>query len=170
MYTVFSRDFSNGWLMKKVFSVLLLLVAFSASSFPQANPTNSQRSEAYLHFTKARMLAEQGQVNDSIAEYKKALDLDPGNSEIYSGMAETYMRAQRVREAVDAAQKAVKADPNNIDAHKILASVYTTLIGDSNNNQPITEDTVNQAVHEFEEIARIDPSDQQSYLMLGRLY
>ncbi len=156
--------------MKKVFSALLLLVAFSASFFSQTTPTNTQRSEAYLHFTKARMLAEQGQVNDSIAEYKKALDLDPGNSEIYSGMAETYMRAQRVREAVDAAQKAVKADPDNIDAHKILASVYTTLIGDSNNNQPITEDTINQAVHEFEEIARIDPSDQQSYLMLGRLY
>jgi len=157
--------------MKKVLLVLLV-VAIALPSFSQTRPngTKSNRGEAYLHFTKARMLAEQGQLNDAVNEYKKALELDPNNSLIYSEMADTYLRAQRVRDAVGAAQSAIKADPNNIDAHKILASVYTSMLGDSNPNQPISEDTINLAIHEFEEIARIDPSDNQSYLMLGRLY
>src|SRR5438093_9035515 len=125
--------------MKKV-SLLLLAMALAipSSGFAQ---TKSTRGEAYLHFSKARMLAEQGQVNEAINEYKKALELDPNNAAIYSEMAETYLRAQRVRDAVAAAQSAVKADPNNIDGHKILASVYTSMIGDSNPRQPISEDT-----------------------------
>jgi tetratricopeptide (TPR) repeat protein len=157
--------------MKKVMLVLLL-VAFAVPSFPEAwqSPTKSARGEAYMHFTKARMAAEQGQLNEAITEYKKALELDPNNSSIYSEMAETYLQGQRVQLAVSSAQSAVKADPDNIDAHKILASVYTNMIGNANPNQPVTEDTVNLAIHEFEEVVRIDPTDRQSYLMLGRLY
>src|SRR4030095_12263172 len=104
--------------MKKVSMVLLLMLAFTIPSFPQA--TKSNRTEAYFHFYKARMLAAQGQVNDATTQSKKALDLDPKNSQIYSEMAETYLRAQspRIREAVDAAEKAVKADADHVDAHE----------------------------------------------------
>src|SRR5262245_66052177 len=119
MYNGRSVYFSDGWLMKKV-SMVLLMLAFTIPSFPQA--TKSNRTEAYFHFSKARMLAEQGQVNEAINEFKKALDLDPNNSLIYSEMAETYLRSPspRVREAVDAAQKAIKDDTDNADGHKLL--------------------------------------------------
>jgi len=161
--------------MKKVFLVLLL-AAFAVTALPvayaQTNTPSRGRAEAYLHFSKARMLADQGLLNEAVNEYKRALELDPNNSSIYSEMAETYMRSQppRIRDAANAAQKAVEANANNVDAHKILASIYTSMIGDSNSNQPITEETINQAIHEFEEITRIDPTDRNSYLMLGRLY
>src|SRR5215475_2773405 len=167
MYNVKSLDFSNGWHMKKVF-VVLLVSALAVPSFSQAQ-TKSTRGEAYLHFAKARLAAEQGQFNDAITEYKKALDLDANNASIYAEMADTYLRAQRVREAVSAAQSVIKIDLNNIDAHKILASVYTSMLGDSA-GQPINQDTINLAIHEFEEIGRIDSSETQSFLMLGRLY
>src|SRR5215470_9709041 len=167
LYNVKSLYFSNGWLMKKVLLVLLVF-ALAVPYLSQAQ-TKSPRGEAYLHFAKARLAAEQGQYNDAINEYKKALELDPGNASIYSEMADTYLRAQRVREAVAAAQSAIKADPNNIDAHKILASVYTSMLGDAS-GQAINQDTINLAIHEFEEIGRIDPTETQSFLMLGRLY
>ncbi len=159
--------------MKKVFLVLPLVVVLVVPSvaLPQANTPKSTRAEAYLHFARARMFSDDPtRLNEAIAEYKKALELDPNNSLIYSEMAETYMRGQRVRDAVDAAQKSVKADPDNVDAHKILAAIYTSLISESNSNQPVTEEQVNLALHEFEEIVRIDPTDRQSFLMLGRLY
>jgi tetratricopeptide (TPR) repeat protein len=153
--------------MKKLLLVLLVIaLAVPSLSFAQ---TKNARGESYLHFAKARLAAEQGQYNDAINEYKKALELDPGNSSIYSEMADTYLRAQRVQLAVAAAQSAIKADANNVDAHKILASVYTSMLGDTS-GQPISQDTINLAIHEFEEIGRIDPTETQSFLMLGRLY
>src|SRR3954471_12604649 len=100
--------------MKHVLLVLLV-VAFTVPSFSQ---TKSPRAEAYLHFSKARLAAEGGQLTEAINEDKKALEFDPNNSEIYSEMADTYLKSQRVRDAVDAAQKAIKADANNADAHK----------------------------------------------------
>ena len=153
--------------MKKVLLVLLVVaLAVPSLSYAQSKTT---AGEAYLHFMKARLAAEQGQFNDALNEYKKALDLDPNNASIYAEMADTYLRAQRVRDAVSAAQTAIKLDPNSVDAHKILASVYTSMLGDST-GQGINLDTVNLAIHEFEEIARIDPTETQAFLMLGRLY
>ncbi len=155
-----------------VVSVIFIL-AFATNGFGQparAQASAANRAEAYFHFTKARVLDEQGQWNEAIAEYQRALALDPNNSLIYSEMADTYYRNRRVREAVDAADKAIQADRNNIEAHKTLSTIYTAMLGNANNQQPLPQDTLNRAVREFEEIIRIDPADTQSYMMLGQLY
>ncbi len=81
------------------------------------------------------MLDEQGQASQAIEEYKKALELDPNNSMIFSEMAESYMRNNRVREAVDTAEKAVRANPDNVEAHKLLSQIYVQLIGRANAQQ-----------------------------------
>ena len=141
----------------------LLLLAFVSSAFAQ---TQSKRPEAYYHFSMARQLEEQGQWNQAIDEYKKALDLDPNNSGILSEMAQTYLRNTRAREAVDTANKAIAADPNNIDAHRLLRDIYvSTLTG----QQPSREN-INLAIRELVEIVRLDPTDRVAFLMLGRLY
>ena len=153
--------------MKKLLFVLLL--AFATTGFSQTARTNT-RTQAYYHFSKARMLDEQGQASQAIDEYKKALELDPNNSMIFSEMAESYMRNNRVREAVDTAEKAVRANPDNVEAHKLLSQIYVQLIGRANAQQPPSPEVINNAIREFEEIVRIDPNERQSFLMLGRLY
>ncbi|OLD57776.1 MAG: hypothetical protein AUI54_01530 [Acidobacteria bacterium 13_1_40CM_2_56_5] len=153
--------------MKKLLFVLLL--AFATTGFSQTARTNT-RTQAYYHFSKARMLDEQGQASQAIEEYKKALELDPNNSMIFSEMAESYMRNNRVREAVDTAEKAVRANPDNVEAHKLLSQIYVQLIGRANAQQPPSPEVINNAIREFEEIVRIDPNERQSFLMLGRLY
>ncbi len=152
-----------------VFAALgLLTTGVATAGFAQAKSTS--RNEAYYHFSKARMLDDQGQAAQAIEEYKKALDLDPNNSLIFSEMGESYLRNNRLREAVDVAQKAIQADRDNIEAHKILSTVYLQVIGRANAQQPPSTETINNAIHEFEEIIRIDPTDRQSFLMVGRLY
>ncbi|HYR88733.1 MAG TPA: tetratricopeptide repeat protein [Terriglobia bacterium] len=153
--------------MKK--RLLVLLLAFATTGFSQTTRTNT-RTQAYYHFSKARILDEQGQANQAIEEYKKALELDPNNSLIFSEMAESYLRNNRVREAVDTAERAVRANPDNIEAHKLLSQIYVQLIGRANAQQPPSPDVINNAIREFEEIVRIDPNERQSFLMLGRLY
>ena len=99
--------------MNRSLLVLLLLSAFAANGFGQSD---NVKGEAYYHFSKGRMLDDQGRSSQAIDEYKKALELDPNNSQIYSEMAESYLKNNRVREAVDTANQAIKADPNNIEA------------------------------------------------------
>src|SRR5438094_2935221 len=81
-----------------VFAALgLLTTGVATAGFAQAKSTS--RNEAYYHFSKARMLDDQGQAAQAIEEYKKALDLDPNNSLIFSEMGESYLRNNRLREA-----------------------------------------------------------------------
>ena len=154
--------------MTKHLLVLVLALAFATSGFAQAKADS--RTEAYYHFSKARLLDDQGQPGQAIDEFKKALELDPNNSEILSEMAESYLRNNRLREAVETAQKAIQVDRDNVEAHKLLTTVYLQVIGRANAQQPPSVETINNAIHEFEEIIRIDPTERQSFLMLGRLY
>src|SRR5437763_6589198 len=103
--------------MTKNLLILLLGPVFAITGFAQGQ-TNAQ-AQAYYHFSKARLLDDQGQASQAIDEFKKALELDPNNSLIYSEMAESYLRNNRLADARDMAQKAVQIDPNNIEAHKL---------------------------------------------------
>lgn len=154
--------------MNKYLLVLLLVPASAVIGLAQGQ-TNA-RAQAYYHFSKGRLLDDQGQTTQAIDEYKKALDLEPNNSLIYSEMAESYLRNNKVREAVDSANKAIQLDKDNIEAHRMLSTVYLQIIGRANAQQPPSIDTINSAIHEFEEIVRVDPTENQSYVMLGRLY
>jgi tetratricopeptide (TPR) repeat protein len=153
--------------MNKSLLVLLLILCVVATGYSQGQ--TNPRAEAYYHFSKARLLDDQGQASQAIDEYKKALELDPNNSLIYSEMAESYFRNSRLREAADTAGKAIQIDPDNIEAHKLLSSIYIQIISRTNAQQ-VTVETINGAIREFEEIIRIDPTDRPSFLMLGQLY
>ena len=154
--------------MNRYFLAMMLVLVFAANIFAQGQ-TNT-RAQAYYHFSKARLLDDQGQANQAIDEYKKALELEPNNSLIYCEMAESYARNNKVREASETANKAIQIDGDNIEAHKLLSTIYLQIIGRANAQQPPSVDTINTAIHEFEEIIRIDPTERQSLLMLGRLY
>src|SRR5262245_52153668 len=160
---------SERWFMTRYLLVMLLVLATSGTGFSQAAQTNT-RTEAYYHLYKARFLDDEGQAGQAIDEYKKALELDPNNSLIYSEMAQSYLRNNRLRDATDTATKAISIDPDNIEAHKLLTTIYLQAIGRATAQQPPSAATINSAIHEFEEIIRIDPTERQSFLMLGRLY
>src|SRR5438094_2604651 len=102
--------------MNRYFLAMMLVLVFAANIFAQGQ-TNA-RAQAYYHFSKARLLDDQGQGGQAIDEYKKALELDPDNSLIWSEMAESYLRNNKLREAADTAGKAIQIDRDNIEAHK----------------------------------------------------
>ena len=71
------------------------------------------------------------QATESIESYKKALALAPGSPVIMERLAEIYAKSQRIREAVAQAQEALKTDPDNLDAHRLLARIYVRTLGDA---------------------------------------
>jgi tetratricopeptide (TPR) repeat protein len=159
--------------MKKGFFALLM-VATAPSVFAQTTaqtpPSTQQprRADSYYHFSLARLADADDRFEDAISEYKKALDLDPKNSTIYSQMAQSYLRNSKPEEAIAAANKAVEIDRDNIDAHMLLSQIYWQRLVRPGGRP--SDAQINAAIHEYEEIIRIDPAEPQAFLLLGQLY
>jgi tetratricopeptide (TPR) repeat protein len=149
--------------------------AFTASTVFAQTPgvqAPSDRAQIYFFFANAKLLESQGQFERGVEELKKALALQPNSSFLFSSIADMYQRNRRPTEAADYAEKAVQADPNNADPHRLLSRVYVEIYSNAVRRGSQQERTaaLNRAIHEFEEIVRIDPGDQTSFLNLGRLY
>ncbi|HEY5056327.1 MAG TPA: tetratricopeptide repeat protein, partial [Acidobacteriaceae bacterium] len=139
-------------------------------------PTDSpDRSSSYYHFGLAHMYEEMAvnagrpdYATQAIEEYKLALNADPNSALLEDGLANLYFRLGRVQEAVSAAKDQVKRDPNDVDAHTLLGQVYVRLLGDA--QTPQSQQTLAQAITEYETIARLKPQDIEAKLLLGELY
>jgi pentatricopeptide repeat protein len=160
--------------MKTLFSGLLagllLSVLTVTSGFSQSQEGISPVAEAYYHFSIGRTLEADGDWEGALDEYEQALAIDPTNSAIYSEMASSYFRHQQVRDAIDYAERAIRANNDNLDAHQLLSSIYTGLLSDATEGRGVAPEIVDRAIEELEEVVRLDPTERDAYLMLGRLY
>src|SRR5262245_15409815 len=159
--------------------LLVLLLAFGSSAIAQTpagmTPAEGKKADAYFHFSMAKVLDQEQAYDDAIKEYRKALEANPNESDIYASLARTYLNGRNRDEASKAAQKAIEINPNNLGAHRLLGDVYIGTIQDIQNrrqnvNAAVVKETLDRAIHEFEEITRIDPAGHEAYLMLGQLY
>src|SRR5215510_10829662 len=125
--------------MKRVL-LLAFLLALGSSALAQNTPAGmtaaeAKRAEAYFHFTMARVLDQEQAFDESIKEYRKALEITPNDADLYSAMARTYLNQRNRDEAMKAAQKAVEINPNNLGAHRLLGDIYIATIQGLQNNQ-----------------------------------
>src|SRR5205809_1050445 len=67
---------------------------------PEERGKAGGRTEAYYHFSLARLLEENGDFTKAIEEYKKAIQQDPQSSYVYIELANAYLRHRRVRDGV----------------------------------------------------------------------
>ena len=146
------------------------------SAAPASATQNPDRAAAYYHFGLAHMYEDMATnygrpeyATRAIEEYKLALDADPNSKYLNSGLAELYLRTGRVREAVLAAQEILKAEPNNLDAHKLLGRVYLQSLGNVQNGGP-SEKVLQLAIAEYTKIVELQSNDIESRLLLGQLY
>ena len=151
-----------------------------ASSQAPANPSahvdSNHKSDAYFNFAMGHAEEEEFELtgrsenaNEAIDYYKKALELDPESSVIIERLAETYAKSQHIQDAVQEAEAAIKANPDNPGPHRLLARIYVRNLGDLSAGSG-QRDMIDKAIEQFREILRIDPKDSQSALWLARLY
>lgn len=139
-------------------------------------PTNGpDRSSSYYHYGLAhlyeQMAVDAGRpdyATQAIEEYKLALNADPNSVLLQNGLAELYFRLGRVQDAVNAAKDQIKRNPNDVAAHTLLGQVYVRSLGDM--QSPQSQQTLAQAIAEYETIARLKPNDIEAKLLLGELY
>lgn len=148
-----------------------------AQSAPDAKTSGeAAQAEAYYDFLMGHLdelqyetSEQQAQADQSVEEYKKALVIEPDSPVILERLAEVYAKSQHTRDAVIQAQAALKLDPNNVDAHRLLARIYVRSLGDLSTGD-VQKENIGKALEQFQAILKVDPNDTYSALWLARLY
>lgn len=143
---------------------------------PSTKEASSPKAAAYYHFALGHLYEELAgtygnrseYVNKAIENYRLAMKDDPSTSFLVQDIAELYRVSGRTREAVEEAQSALKANPDDLNARRVLAHIYTQEIGDAQASH-IDEGMVRRAIEQYKIISDKDPKDVDSLVMMGRL-
>lgn len=163
-------------------SKALLVVLFGGASLwaqSQAGAKSAgkpDKANAYYHYALAHMYADQASiygnrgdyVNKAIEHYKEAIKADPSSAALSEELSDLYIQAGRLRDAISDAEDALKQNPNDIAAHRLLARVYTRQIGDGRTGK-VDENAIKKAIGEYQTITNLAPRDTDAWLMLARL-
>jgi tetratricopeptide (TPR) repeat protein len=159
----------------------LLLAQGAASTVPdkaaeQASAAAPDQARAYYHYMLARRYRELAGINNrgdfverAIAEYKKAMEADPESLFLRVELAELYWRMGRIADAVRDAEAVLKIDPDQIDAQRLLANLYWRNLGDAQPNK-VAQESLRKSIEHFEALTRLQPTETENFLVLGRLY
>jgi tetratricopeptide (TPR) repeat protein len=155
--------------------------AAQASASPAQSTQGNAASDAshgdsYYYFTLGHMQEQQYEATgraelatQAIDSYKKALALSPNSTVIMERLAEIYAKSQRVHEALVEAQEVLKINPDDVNAHRLLARIYVRTLGDMGASEAQKENLA-KAVEQFQAILKVQPDDTYSSLWLARLY
>ena len=138
-------------------------------------PSTTGTSAAYYHYGLAHIYEElattQGRsdyATQAVEQYKLALNADPNSTYLQDGLADLYFKLGRIREAVEVAQEQVKKNPDDLNAHKLLARIYYRSLGDAQSGTQAQ--MVQLATTEYETLIRLQPNVSENHLLLGQLY
>lgn len=134
------------------------------------------RTAAYYNYTLAHMYAvmagETGPtseyVDEAITAYKAAMAADPRATHIADELADFYIQFNRLNQARSEAEEAIRLNPNDIPAHRLLSRVYLRMIGAGQGRQP-DPIAVRRATEEFQKLTELDPNDVTAWVILGQL-
>src|SRR5437016_10831941 len=116
------------------------------------------RAAAYYHYSLGHMYADLASINGSpeyikkaIENYKLAIKDDPQTPMLSEELSELYIQTGRLREAQSDAEEALKANPNDVNAHRMLGRIFTRQIGDSQEHR-IDESMLKKSIEEYKKI------------------
>jgi len=161
--------------------VLGLCPAWAQSQTGASAARNADKASAYYHYALAHMYADLASngasgasrenireyLNKAIENYKEAIKADPTVPLLTEELSELYVGSGRLREAQSEAEEAIKQNPNDVNAHRMLARVFTSQIGDQQNH--VDEAMLRKALEQYQKITELDTKDVDSLVMLGRL-
>ena len=164
------------------FVSLPCVVFLAAAAFGQNTPSTTasqaqlDKAASYYNYSLGHLYAELAAAagnrgdyfNKAVESYKAALKADPNATFISEELSDLYIQSGRLREAVTEAEEVLKENPSDLNARRLLARIYTRMIGDAQANR-IDENMVKKAIEQYQKITEGDPKDIESWLMLGRL-
>jgi tetratricopeptide (TPR) repeat protein len=159
-------------MQKQLVAVLALA---GVAVWGQNSTSQVDRASAYYYYTVAHMYADlAGQtgnreyVSKAIDNYKLAMKADPSTATISEELSDFYIQTGRAREAQNDAEEALKQNPNDLNALRLLAKIYTGQISTGPQNR-LDEAMLRRAIEQYNKIVALAPKDIDSWVMLGRL-
>ncbi len=137
----------------------------------------SDKSAAYFNYAMGHLYADLGAtynnraeyLNKAIEYYRQAMKEDPAAGFLGEELSDLYIQTGRLREAVKEAEDALKANPNDLTARRILGRISARLIGDPQ-QRGMNQRMLEQATEHYKKITELEPGDTEAWLMLGRLH
>lgn len=162
--------------MGRALGTLIVSLSLPCAAWAQNAPAKGDHASAYYYFTLAHFYADlagsvgnRGEyVTKAIENYKLAIKADPDSAMLSEELSELYFATGRFREAQNDAEEALKQNPNDLNAHRLLARIYTRQIGEGPQGRT-DEAMLRKTIEEYQKITAIDPKDADSWVMLGRL-
>jgi tetratricopeptide (TPR) repeat protein len=159
--------------MQSVLLAFFLLVGSTAQSQPQppVAPSTADGNAAY-YFLLGRRLESLGKVDEAVAAHKRAIELEPDSAELRAELAGLYARQDRAVESLEMAEAALKRDEHNVEANRILGSIYAAFADQRRPLRPGDNPAqyASRAVSALEKARRQGVFDVGLELTLGRLY
>ncbi|MBZ5634176.1 MAG: tetratricopeptide repeat protein [Acidobacteriia bacterium] len=163
--------------MRLLNAVFLISLVAGEACWGQGNApaSNTDRAAAYYHYTLGHMYAElaanttnrNDYVNLAIENYKSALQADPSSALMAEELSDLYSQSGRMRDGQNDAEQAIKTNPNDLAAHRVLARMYVRQI-DAQRGR-VNETMLRQATQEYQKITTLAPRDADAWVWLGRL-
>jgi serine/threonine-protein kinase len=113
---------------------------------------------APLHTTLGLLFSGTGQYDRAEAEYRRALQIDPGNHDAFSGLASAYRAAGRMNDAERVFKDAIRARPGYWNGYARLGKFYAQV------------GRYADAVEPFRHAIELTPDNPDGYSNLGGVY
>lgn len=78
----------------------------------------------WAYVEKARALSGQGKIEEALSNYKKALELNPGQALVYHDMGQIYSDKGNIDKAIECFNKAIEMEPTMSVAYYDLGRMY----------------------------------------------
>ena len=162
-----------------IVAVCSLTVSGVGTAQPAAAQTSlapDKAAEAYSQFLLGRHLETADDIDGAISAFKRAAQLDPQASDVAAELAGLFMRQNRLEEAITAADQAIKIEPANREAHRVLGIVYATLVENgrrgNGRGQATPQENLSKAIQHLEQALDrpAGESDPNVRATLARLY
>ncbi len=121
-------------------------------------------ASSYFHFTRAKMYEADSQWEEALAEYEKALQIDPQSGRLHYDFASALLQARRPNKAIAECEISIELDPGKAEAYLLLGQIYRSQLNDG---QP---EILDKAIDSFEKGLAIEASNIEGLFYLGRLY
>ena len=99
------------------FLIFFLILGFSSCA--------NKEKQAEKHFRQGFSQQDQGNLDQAIEEYKKAVELNPNHLKAHMNMGAAYMRQEKYDQAIEEFSMVVKLNYYHANAHYNLGYIYS---------------------------------------------